>query len=220
MGTGWQACANQGGAFGCRPQGTISVTSDGGKTWRVLLRTPRPVVQVSIDGKHEQARFDDGETLGSSDGGRRWLPVAVGTGLVSGPCPPGSIVFAIPNWTLCGWGASAGNQMKAVYRLGPRGWKRVGTLGSYGYVQGIAMARDGFGLIWESRGTLYATRDNGVRWTGLPKVARPEIDFGVQAVALPHGVGFVVLAKGGGERRRLIETSDAGRSWRVVDTWK
>jgi photosystem II stability/assembly factor-like uncharacterized protein len=81
------------------------------------------------------------------------------------------------------------------------------------------MARDGFGLIWESRGTLYVTRDGGSHWTGLPKVARPEVDFGMSASALPHGVGFVVLAKGGTETRRLVETTDAGRSWRVVYIW-
>ena len=82
------------------------------------------------------------------------------------------------------------------------------------------MAADGFGLIWESRGTLYVTRDDGVHWTGLPKMARPEIDFGVQGIALPHGVGFVILANGGGEKRRLVETTDSGRRWRVVHTWR
>ncbi|HEY2541929.1 MAG TPA: hypothetical protein VGH92_02640 [Gaiellaceae bacterium] len=226
MGTGWQSCASA--AFGCKPQGTISLTTDGGRTWKVLLRTPRPVVAVSLDGRDEQARFDDGETIGSRDGGRHWSPVVVGPGLVSGPCPTGSLVFAIPDWTLCGWGQSAGNQTKAVYRLDPSGWKRIavnaprarpGSLSPYGYVEGIAMAADGFGVIWESRGTLYVTRDRGRTWTGLPKVARPEVDFGVQAVALPHGVAFALLANGGGEKRRLIETTDAGRSWRVAHTW-
>src|SRR5207248_2472982 len=115
VGTGWQACAGQGGAFGCKPQGTISLTSDGGRTWHVLLRTPRPVVAVSVQGVHEQARFDDGETIGSSDGGLHWAPVVV---------PPAT------------------------------------------------------------------------------------------------GVGFVVLTtNGGSEVRRLLETTDAGRSWRIVHTW-
>jgi photosystem II stability/assembly factor-like uncharacterized protein len=117
-----------------------------------------------------------------------------------------------------------------VYRLTASGWKRLtdtpfptgtsyGGISSYGYVQGIAMATDGFGVIWESRGTLYVTRDGGREWTGLPKVAQPEVDFGVDAIALPHGVAFALLANGGGERRRLIETTDAGRSWHVVHSW-
>jgi len=233
MGTGWQACANQGGAFGCKPQGTISITNDGGTTWRVLLRTPRPVVQVTVDGGAERARFDDGETIGSSDGGRHWAPVVVPlvTGF-AGPCPPFTVAFVVKGWALCGTQSSAGNQGKYVYRLTARGWKRIagtpfappvgktyGGIGSYGYVQGIAMADDGFGVIWESRGTLYVTRDGGHDWTGLPTVAQPEVDFGVQAIALPHGVAFALLANGGGEKRRLVETTDAGRSWRVVHVW-
>src|SRR5579872_2425337 len=179
MGTGWQACANQGVAFGCKPQGTISITSDGGKTWTVFLRTTRPVVGVTWQGKLEQATFDDGETLGSSDGGMHWAPVVVQrpTG-VSSPCPVGSQAFAVVNWVACGSQASAGNQKKLVYRLGANGWKRLPAdgLSSYGYVQGIAMANDGFGVIWESRGTLYVTSDGGRGWTGLPKVAQPEVD--------------------------------------------
>jgi len=229
MGTGWQACAGQNGAFGCKPQGTISITSDGGKTWRVLLRTPRPVMQVTVDGTHEQARFDDGETIGSSDGGLHWAPVVVPPVTeVAGPCPPFTVAFLVAGWALCGTQSSAGNQGKSVYRLTATGWKRItatvgttyGGISSYGYVQGIAMADDGFGVIWESRGTLYVTRDGGRNWTGLPKVAQPEVDFGVQAIALQHGVAFALLANGGGEKRRLVETTDAGRSWRVAHTWR
>jgi photosystem II stability/assembly factor-like uncharacterized protein len=222
MGTGWQACANQGGAFGCKPQGTISITSDGGTTWRVLLRTPRPVVQVTVDGTREQARFDDGETIGSSDGGRRWAPVVVPpVPNMGSPCPAGSQVFVAVDKAVCASQASAGNQRKLMYRLGVNGWKRLAIhgLSSYGYVQGLAMGDERFGVIWESRGTLYVTRDGGHTWTGLPTVAQPEVDFGVQAIALPHGIAFALVANGGGEKRRLMETADAGRSWRVVHTW-
>jgi photosystem II stability/assembly factor-like uncharacterized protein len=81
------------------------------------------------------------------------------------------------------------------------------------------MARDGFGVIWESRGTLYVTRDGGAHWTGLPEVARPEEDFGQSGAALPHGIAYVLLSIGGSGVRRLIETTDAGRSWHVVHRW-
>ena len=228
MGTGWQGCAARG--WGCRPQGTISITSDAGKTWNVLLRTPRPVVSVTVVGANEQARFDDGETLGSSDGGRHWAPQVVYPGGMVGPCPAGTIAFVIVGWALCTTQPSAGNQGKIVYRLFESGWRRISYtpfarrsyngLSSYGYPQGIAMANDGFGLIWESRGTLYVTRSFGSHWVGLDNVAQPEVDFGMSGVALRHGVGFVILARGGTEVRRLIETTDAGRSWMVVHTWK
>jgi photosystem II stability/assembly factor-like uncharacterized protein len=127
--------------------------------------------------------------------------------------------------------AGAGNQGKSVYRLFAKGWKRVaytpfspwgrgyGGISGYGYPVGIAMAQDGFGVIWESRGTLYVTRDGGAHWTALPKVARPEQDFGQSGAALPHGVAYVLLSLGGTGVRRLIETTDAGRSWHVVHRW-
>ncbi len=80
-----------------------------------------------------------------------------------------------------------------------------------------------FGIIWESRGTLYVTRDGGRRWHALPKVAQPELDFGdwADAGAHPQGTGFVLLQRsaGTGETWRLIETTDAGRTWRVVHRW-
>jgi photosystem II stability/assembly factor-like uncharacterized protein len=122
----------------------------------------------------------------------------------------------------------AGNMGKSVYRLDAKGWTRVaytpfgpgrsyGGIGVFGYPLGIAMARDGFGVIWESRGTLYVTRDGGSHWTGLPKVARPEQDFGLSGAALPRGIGYVLISIGG--RVSLIGTSDAGRAWHVVHRW-
>jgi hypothetical protein len=134
-------------------------------------------------------------------------------------------------WALCTTQGGAGSMGKSVYRLDARGWTRVaytpfssrgggyGGISAYGYPLGIAMARDGFGVIWESRGTLYVTTDGGSRWTGLPKVARPEQDFGQSGAALPHGIGYVLLSIGGTTSRRLIETRDRGRSWRVVHRW-
>jgi hypothetical protein len=74
MGTGWLSCTGRDSAFGCSPQGTISLTANGGKTWHVVLRTPRPVVAVGYDGATLTARYDDGENLSSPAGGRRWTP--------------------------------------------------------------------------------------------------------------------------------------------------
>jgi photosystem II stability/assembly factor-like uncharacterized protein len=238
-GTGWTGCADN-RAFGCRPQGTISATDDGGRSWRVLLRAPRPVVSVSYTGSTAQARFDDGETLQSTDNGRRWqisrpLPTP------SAPCPPGAAltlanqVVITPRgkeWALCVDQPGAGNQGKSIYRAVGGTWKRIawtalpgggkdhGGISSYGYPQGLAMADDGFGLIWESRGTLYVTRDGGSDWIGLPTVAAPELDFGQSGSVLDDGVGFVLLAHGGGMTRRLLETRDFGRTWVVRCRWR
>jgi photosystem II stability/assembly factor-like uncharacterized protein len=215
---------------------TIELTADGGKTWQVVLRTPRPVVSISYFDGTAWARFDDGENLRSMDGGHRWAP-AVAMSPASSVCPQGTVQsyasFAPGGheWALCTTQGGAGSMGKSVYRLDAKGWTRVaytpfspqrgrgyGGISAYGYPLGIAMARDGFGVIWESRGTLYITRDGGSNWTGLPKVARPEQDFGVSGAALPHGIGYVLLSVSGGGRR-LIGTRDGGRSWRVVHRW-
>lgn len=202
---------------------TIELTSDGGKTWRAVLRTPQPVVSVSFtfSGGVAWARYDDGENLRSGDGGRTWVP-GVPAVRSDSVCPQGTPQsFASLEWSLCVGQGGAGNAAKAVYRFGVGGWKRVAARGlsRYGYPVGIAMAPDGFGVIWESRGTLYVTRDGGTNWTGLPKIARPAEDFGQSGTALPHGVAYVLLSIGGGGDRRLIGTRDAGRTWRVVHRW-
>jgi len=51
----------------------------------------------------------------------------------------------------------------------------------------------------------------------LPRVSDPELDFGGWASVLSRGVGFVILEQAG--RTRLIETTDAGRTWRIVHRW-
>ena len=217
-----------------RTTGTISLTTDGGRTWRVLLRTPRPVVYVTWVQSTLSARFDDGENLQSTNGGRTWAPAVVGPPFFSN-CPQG--IAQQPtnppylNWALCTTEGGAGSMGKSVYwQQAGHPWKRVaytpfappgrgyGGISIYGYPQGLTMTNDGFGIIWESRGTLYVTRDNGSHWLGLPKVARPDVDFGMSAYALGRGVGFVILARGW-VHRRLLETTDAGRSWHVVHTW-
>lgn len=223
--------------------GAIETTSDGGRTWHVAVLTPRPVVSLTRDGSDYVAQYDDGETL-RSRGGRSWNPVPLSTAGVASlfsDCPQG--MFAGTNagdssWALCTTEPGAGNQGKAVYRnLPERGWVRVactgffnlapcsehgqGGISSYGYPLGIAGADDGFGLIWESRGTLYSTTDGGRHWHAHPRVVRPEIDFGFWAFVLPRGgVGWDVVGYGGTRYRRLIETTDAGRAWRVVHRWR
>jgi photosystem II stability/assembly factor-like uncharacterized protein len=233
LGTGWEGCDNR--AWHCRLQGTISATSDGGKTWHVVFRTRRPVVAVEYFHDAMYARTDNGQTYTAGSDARSWQrrsPLSF-----KGYCPKGwqagfSADFVDTNidspWSICVGQPAAGNQAKAVYR----GTRRVafspltgnpsrGGLSSYGYPVGISGTHSGFGLIWETRGTLYVTHDGGRHWHALPKVARPEIDFGdwADADVYPRGTGFVLLSIGGTEERRLIETTDAGRTWRVVHRW-
>jgi photosystem II stability/assembly factor-like uncharacterized protein len=236
LGTGWEGCANK--AWHCRLQGTISVTSDGGKTWRVVLHTHRPVVAVDSFHDGDYALLDNGQTFAAGTSQpRRWHRSGRHPRAFEGYCPKGwqaglTADFVDTNietpWSICVGQGGAGNEPKAVYR----GKKRVaftpltggpshGGISSYGYPSGISGGTS-FGIIWESRGTLYVTRDGGHHWHALPKVARPEVDFGdwADADVYPSGKAFVILAHGGSEQRRLIETTDAGRTWRVVHRWR
>jgi hypothetical protein len=128
-------------------------------------------------------------------------------------------------WSVCVGEPAAGDQAKAVYR----GKKRVaytplasqggyGGISTYGYPVGIAGTHDGFGIIWETRGTLYVTRGGGHEWHALPGVARRELDFGVWADVVWGRLGFVLLERD--RRTRLLETTDAAHGWRVVHRWR
>jgi hypothetical protein len=209
---------------GCNPRGAIAVTADGGKTWRVVRHTERPVVAIAYFHDVYYAELDNGRLIPDQPGSRD---------VFKGYCPNGwtrgySADIVDTNvdtpWSICSGQPAAGNEAKAVYR----GTKRValtptalhrgyGGISEYGYAAGIA--GDGrFGIIWETRGTLYVTLDGGRRWHPLPDLARPELDFGSWAYVLNSRVGFVILERNG--HRRLIETRDAGRKWRVVHRWK
>jgi photosystem II stability/assembly factor-like uncharacterized protein len=224
LGTGDLGCSDP--TAHCRLAGTIQRTSDGGRTWRIVRRTSWPIVSLSIDPEGDWARLGDGEVLRSGNGGQTWAPAVPETPLAT-PCPPSLDVYvhevvltAHHEWALCAGEGSAGEMSKAVFRLGAHGWRRVDHgLSMGGYPLGMAMADNGFGLIWESRGPLYVTRDGGSHWIAEPKVARPEVDFGLAGVALPHGTGFVLLMRSTFDRR-LLETTDAGRTWRIVHPWR
>ncbi len=216
-------------------QGTISATSDGGKTWHVVHRTRSPVVAVAFFHDAFYAKLEDGQTLSGS--GRHWRDQAAV--LFRGHCPqgwhPGFTADILETdlgrpWSVCSGEPGAGNVAKAVYR----GRKRVaytpfaahggyGGISVYGYPVGIAGSYGGFALIWESRGTLYVTRNGGHHWHALPKIARPEVDFADWADVNPgNGTAFVLLqySLGAGEAHRLIETTDAGHTWHVVHRWR
>jgi len=188
LATGWPYGTGYGG-------GSIALTRDGGRTWRTATLTPRPVVSVTVSGgayvsgRAYIIQYDDGEMLRSRDG-RTWQPWADARYSIRefSRCPLGLAKETNTgdwSWSLCTTQPSAGAQGKAVYRnLPDRGWVRVactnfaaarapcpgdehGGIGGFGYGIGIAGSWDGFGLIWEQRGTLYVTRNGGRQWIGL-----------------------------------------------------
>lgn len=226
LGTGYRYSGHDGGS--------IELTSDGGRTWHVVLRTPRPVVFVTHFDGALWARYDDGENLRSTNGGRTWRP-AVPPGPQFSTCPAGmteAVNNGSRNWTLCTTEGGAGAMGKAVYHLTDKGWKRlaytlfpqpraksVGGLSVLGYPLGISMATEGFGMIWEDRGPLYVTHDGGRHWTANPNLVVIDYDYGLSALALHHGVGYFLKSKGGAGGETLYKTTNASRTWHVVHRW-
>jgi photosystem II stability/assembly factor-like uncharacterized protein len=242
---------------------TVWLTSDGGHSFRVVLRTSTPIEGMQVFG-HGGAIVDVHRPLAlrTVDGGHTWRPFThrfdadfatsrVGLGFRLGrfefvrgllltrdggtswrprksPCArvvafSAAVELVTPRlgWIVCAGQPGTGQQLKAVYRTTNAGrtWQRArGDLTSSGYAWGAAFARDGFGLVWESRGTLYVTRDGGERWTPKP-FARPEIDFGGGGAAFAGGHGFVLLTRGDSSAR-LFATGDFGRTWRLVHRWR
>jgi photosystem II stability/assembly factor-like uncharacterized protein len=271
LGTG--TCATS--SDSCR-NGTVQLTANGGRSFRVLLRTRRPVVRLQTAGPSGAIAETDGGVLRTLDGGRSWqrfrqrygasfATARIGLGFQShlvhnhlalallqtsdggrtwrrraSPCTQtvawGALIDLVTpslGWIVCLGQPGAGNEAKAVFRTtdGGRSWSAGaaavtyprrdlhGGLGGYGYPLGIAFAADGFGILWESRGTLYITRDRGLSWRAEPKVARPELDFGRGGAAFAGGRGLMLLGRGGGLPARLLATDDAGRTWYLVHRW-
>ena len=115
LGTGWEGCVDR--AWHCRLQGKISVTSDGGKTWRVVRRMPSPVVYAAFFHDAYYVRLLNGVTYWADSAGLSWRRGHRGS--FAGYCPKGwtagtSSDFLdsnlTPPWSICVGEPGAGNQ--------------------------------------------------------------------------------------------------------------
>jgi photosystem II stability/assembly factor-like uncharacterized protein len=241
----------------------VSLTTDGGRTFRVVLRASTPVTGIQAFGRSGAVvDFRRPLSLRTLDGGRTWHPFThrfdadfatprIGLGFRVGrfefvrglvlttdggrswqrresPCAryvsfSAAIELVTPRlgWIVCVGQPGTGQQLKAVYRTtnAAKTWRRAtGDLTSSGYAWGAGFAPDGFGLVWEGRGTLYVTRDGGGHWTAKPRLAEPEVDFGGGGAAFAGGRGLVLLTRGD-RSERLLATRDHGRRWSLVRRW-
>src|SRR5207248_11760950 len=110
------------------PGGAIELSSDGGRTWHVVRRTPRPVVALAPYLGFVYAQLKDGEILQSHDHGHTWRPASFPTWPLASSCPLGFFIgtnAGDPSWSLCTTLAGGGFEGKTVYRQLDRGWVRV-----------------------------------------------------------------------------------------------
>lgn len=260
--------------------GAVELTTDGGRTYHVIFRTPRPVSELHAIGRHGALARIYSHTNGYSghvvyrtlDRGRQWTKLRMRPGvsfatsriglgfreyegtpllhtrdggrswqqLPTADCgsmnPILDLVTPQLGWMVCGGLPGAGQSQKEVFRTrdGGHSWQARawaiahkhpqsrGGLSFMGSVYGIAFARDGFGLLWEGRGTLLVTRDGGMTWKPHLRFAHPDIDWGFGASAFGNGTGLVLLrhANGSDVTFRLIKTRDFGRTWQLVRSWR
>ena len=229
-GDGRYGIVGTGSQYSGHAGGTISLTWDGGRTWRVVRRTKSPVIYaawfhdsfyvqllngLTLRGRGHSWERNPGHLFDASCWG--WYSQGVTADIVD--------TNEVRPWSVCVGQGGAGMEAKAVYRGAKRvaytpmtGGHARGQISSYGYPEGIAGGYGQFGIIWESRGTLYITHDGGHHWYPHPKVARPEVDFGQWADVAWTKLGFVLLERN--QHSRLIKTTDAGRTWHVVHRWR
>jgi photosystem II stability/assembly factor-like uncharacterized protein len=206
-------------------------TTDGGHHWqafRLRYRASFATAKLGLGYATYMAGNQEKMALyGTRDGGRTWQ--RQGT-----PCQGVAAITDLVTsrlaWLMCLGEPGAGNEEKALFRTTDGGahWQPLahvqmtrpahGGIQSYGYPVGASFAPAGFGILWESRGTLYVTRDGGAHWTPKPKVARPEEDFGFGGAVFPGGRAFLLLA--GGRPARLLETTNFGRTWHPIIRWR
>jgi photosystem II stability/assembly factor-like uncharacterized protein len=224
------------------PQGAIALpasgrawrTLDGGRTWHQVAYRPffwaTPRIALRFDAYYQ----GDTSKLAlrvTHDGGRTFQRLV-------DPCNSTVTYNAYANpvtpklwWIVCVGLPAGGTMEKAIFRTldGGKTWHERaanltpprgtahGGINFNGYPNGLAFARNGFGLLTESQGPLYVTRDGGQHFHGRPKVERPAGDVGRSAAAFSNGVGYVLLTAG--FPARLVETHDFGRTWHVVRRW-
>jgi photosystem II stability/assembly factor-like uncharacterized protein len=186
-----------------------------GFTLKAVLRRPPPV---------EETR----------DGGRTWTPRM-------NPCPPPeygqvaalSFATATTGWAVCGTQATGGYEGKEVWetRDGGTHWQlearthpigppepklQVGHIAGHGYPTGIVFMPDGHGWLLQSRGFMLTTVDGGHTWTPS-HITKPDTIAATSADLLTDNVGYVLLR---GCNVQLDRTTNGGKSWTTVNTWK
>ncbi len=254
--------------------GAVERTTDGGRTYRVVLRSRRPITDVATLGTNGAiATPSSGEAWRTLDGGRTWRQVTFRPFFwatprialrfdayyqrstqklalrvthdggrtfrrLADPCNNAVTYNAYADlvtprlwWIICVGLPAGGTMDKAVFltRNGGKTWQTAaanlgrpnvrvhGGIGTYGYPNGLAFAANGFGLVTESNGTLFVTRDGGLHFHAQRGVDRPNIDYCAGRAAFSSGVGYVLLTAG--FSARLVETRDSGRTWHVVRRW-
>jgi photosystem II stability/assembly factor-like uncharacterized protein len=207
---------------------------DGGRTWQL---STRHLVDPSFGSRDvgfavraHSGDVEMGPVMRTSDRGRTWSRLG-------GPCVGAtgtslSFASARHGWLLCTSQPGAGMQAKAVFetRNGGKRWRLVadayfarwgrtrGGLSTAGYPGGISFEPGGHGLLWQTRGHTYSTRDGGRHWRAM-NLTSPELIEGGSASVVSPDVRFLLLRNGRSLRYELLRLRRNGHA-DVVHRWK
>jgi photosystem II stability/assembly factor-like uncharacterized protein len=125
---------------------------------------------------------------------------------------------------LCGSQPSGGGQSKALYQTfdGAKHWRLLrrnnSDLYGAGYARGMNMTASGRGLVWEARGSTYATANGGRRWTPLSTTLPESREASSGWVVSPRTSYLLVWDTTRGDIE-LVRSSDGARTWQTVRSW-
>lgn len=229
-----------------RCPGEVEATTDGGASWRVVLRTHSPIAGVRAGGagwgfvqtvtseECARRRGCPGRLYRTSDRGRTWIVAGhPPRGPLHIPCgtqPEVAVsVTSTAGWALCGNDPATDLELgKRLYRTGDggRSWTLVpARLPLVGVIAGVSFDDAGTGFAWFGRGGLVITTDGGHAWRSLPIIDPAAADAGcdntIAAQPLP-GSGAVLLDErctGPAHTVDLRISANDGRTWRLARSW-
>lgn len=94
----------------------------------------------------------------------------------------------------------------------------VHGLGANGYASGMNFLPDGHGWLWEARGWLLTTLDEGRNWSQV-KVAQPDSVEARGVSFVSNDVGYVLLQNELHFSMEHVMTRDGGVTWHRVESW-
>ena len=223
------ACAAH--PFKCAPQPAARRSADGGRTWHIAVAGWPDLRVASFPTRSDGFAFSRDRLLWTSHGGSTW-------GVLRSPCQPSlpayaSFVTPARGWILCAQSPSGYHHPQALFTTHDGGsrWTLVmdagytspghssrGAICGCGWSGGVAFARGGRGLIWESGDQTYQTSDGGRTWSGVRFTSTVDVN-GVSAAQVSARTAYLLVHTVHDESWDLRRTADGGRSWRIVHVW-